>query len=121
MRKVSQARLIVGQVLAGLTLLLAVIYTIGLYDATLAVSAGRGLSLAAIALSVAAFVACVRLRSSIVAALLILGGIIMIVPPFAAIAAAGTIVIPGPILGVMSYAIILVLGAVKAAGLRRRS
>jgi len=37
------------------------------------------------------------------------------VPPVEALAAAGAVVIPGPILGVMSYAIILVLGVVKAA------
>jgi hypothetical protein len=40
-------------------------------------------------------------------------------PPVVAIAAAGAIAFPGPILGVISYAIILVLGIVRAVGLRR--
>jgi hypothetical protein len=115
MNRVGRARLILAQLLAGLTLLFAVIYILGFYDATLAASAGRGTALTAIALSVVAFVACVKLRSSIVAGLLTLSGIIMMVPPVEALAAAGAVVIPGPILGVMSYAIILVLGVVKAA------
>jgi hypothetical protein len=120
MTKIARARLMVGQALAALTSLLAIIYTAGFYNATLAANAGRGVSLAAIVLSIVSFVACVRLRSPIVAGLLILSGIIMMIPPVAAIMAAGTIVIPGPILGVISYAIILGLGAIKAAGLRGR-
>jgi hypothetical protein len=38
----------------------------------------------------------------------------MMVPPVQALAAAGAVVIPGQIFGVISYAIILVLGVVKA-------
>ena len=116
--KVARARLILGQVLAGLTLVFALIYTLSFFDASLAASTGRGYALAAIALSIVAFVACVKLRSVLVAGILTLSGIIMMVAPVEAIAAAGAVVIPGPILGVISYSIILVLGVAKAAGLR---
>jgi len=71
-------------------------------------------------LSVVAFALCVRIRSPAVAGMLIAGGVIMLIPPLQAIAQAGMIAVPGPIFGVISFADILVLGLVKAVGLRKR-
>ena len=71
-------------------------------------------------LSIVAFALCVRIRSPAVAGMLIAGGVIMLIPPLQAIEQAGAIAVPGPIFGVISFADILVLGLVKAVGLRKR-
>jgi hypothetical protein len=44
----------------------------------------------------------------------------MQIPPLQAIAEAGKVLVPGPILGVVSFAPILLLGAAKAFGLRTK-
>jgi hypothetical protein len=80
----------------------------------------KAASVFAIILSVVAFVLSVRIRSSAVAGMLVLGGILMLVPPVQAIAEAGGVSFPGPILGVIFFAPLLVLGLVKAALNSRR-
>lgn len=113
------ARLALAQVMAGATLLLALIYTAGFYDSAMRV--GRGTTLFAIALSILAFGASLKIRSGLVAGVLIASGAIILIPPVIAILDAGAVTIPGPILGVIFFSPILVLGVVKALGARSRT
>ena len=116
----TRARLIAAELAAAVTLLFCSLYTAAFYDPGLAPYTGRESELVPIFLSVVAFVLCVRIRSPAVAGMLMAGGVIMQIPPLQAIAQAGVIAVPGPIFGVISFADILILGVVKAVGLRRR-
>jgi hypothetical protein len=116
----TRARLIAAGLAAAVTLLFSSLYTAAFYDPGLAPYTGRESELVPIFLSIVAFALCVRIRSPVVAGMLIAGGVIMLVPPLQAIVQAGTIAVPGPIFGVISFADILVLGLVKAVGLRKR-
>jgi hypothetical protein len=110
----KQIRLILAQVISGLALLFALLYTIGFYDSSLKVSiAGRGSTLFAIFFAVVGFVLALKIRAPPVATLLTLGGIVIWIPPLGAIVSAGAILFPGPILGVISFSPILGLGIVK--------
>src|ERR1035437_5343743 len=114
MPSLKRTRLIAADVVAAVTLVFSLFYTLGFYYPSLAAYTGRESALLAIILSVVAFILCVRIRSGAVAGMLIAGGIIMQIPPVQALAEAGAVVVPGPILGVISFAIILILGIVKA-------
>ncbi len=107
-------RLVIAQMLAAATVAMAAIYTMGFLDKFLEVGVAKISGLIAIALSVAAFALSIKLQSTVVAELLIAAGIIIMMPPVIAIVAAKAIVFPGPILGVISYSPILVLGIAKA-------
>jgi hypothetical protein len=115
-----RVRLIAAELAAAVTLLFSSLYTAAFYNPGLAPYTGRESELVPIFLSIVAFALCVRIRSPAVAGMLIAGGVIILIPPLQAIAQAGMIAVPGPIFGVISFADILVLGLVKAAGLRKR-
>lgn len=115
-----RARKTAAELAAALTLLFTLVSTVGFYEPSLVAYTGRGYGLLAIILSVAAFALSLRIRSPVVAGMLVSGGVLMQVPPVQAIVAAGMIAVPGPVLGVMSFAIILVLGLIKAIGSRAR-
>ena len=70
--------------------------------------------LSAIALAAAAFVVSWKQRSYLVAGLLIAGGIVFMIPAIIATEYFAVIVIPGPILGIISGICILGLGIVKS-------
>lgn len=110
----DQARLNVAYGLSGLTLLLGLSYTIGFYDSSLALNV-QALTILAIILAAISFVAALKIRVPLVATLLTLGGIIILIPPLNAIVSDGAISIPGPILGVIFFSPILILGLVKFA------
>jgi hypothetical protein len=115
-----RVRLIAAGLAAAVTLLFSSLYTAAFYDPGLAPYTGRESELVPIFLSIVAFALCVRIRSPAVAGMLIAGGVIMLIPPLQAIAQAGMIAVPGPIFGVISFLDILILGLVKAVGLRKR-
>lgn len=119
-----KARLIAAELTAAITLFLAVLYVARFYNPTLPALAtytgGAGSALLAIFLSIATFVLSLRVRSPAIAGILIAAGVLMQVPPLQAIAEAGAILIPGPVLGVISFAPILVLGVAKAIGLKTK-
>jgi hypothetical protein len=68
-------RLVISQIIAALTLVVAFdLYTLGLYDSSLSAGdIGRSSALIGIALSIVAFVTSLKLRSGVVAGLLIAG------------------------------------------------
>ena len=70
--------------------------------------------LSAIALSAAAFVVSWKQRSFLVAGLLIAGGIVFMIPAIISTEYLAVIIIPGPILGIISGLGILGLGIVKS-------
>jgi hypothetical protein len=122
--KASQARLIVADFSAAVTLLLSALYIARFYDPALpslaTFTGGGGSALLAIFFSIVAFVLSLRIKSSAIAGMLIVAGVMMQIPPLQAIAEAGKVLVPGPILGVVSFAPILLLGAVKAIGVRTK-
>jgi hypothetical protein len=115
-----RVRLIAAELAAAVTLLFSSLYTAAFYDHSLAPYTGRESELVPIFLSIVAFALCVRIRSPAVAGMLIAGGAVMLIPPLQAIVQAGMIAVPGPIFGVISFLDILVLGLIKASGLRKR-
>jgi hypothetical protein len=115
-----RARLIAAGLAAAVTLLFCSLYTAAFYDPGLAPYTGRVSELVPIFLSIVAFILSLGIRSPAVAGMLIAGGVIMQIPPLQAIAQAGAIAVPGPIFGVISFVDILILGLVKAVGLRKR-
>ena len=115
-----KVRLLAAELAAALTLLFSLLYTVGFYEATLAAYSGRGSGLLAITSSVVAFALSARIRSPAVAGMLVSGGVIMLTAPIPAIMEAGMIAYPGPILGVISFGIIIIFGLVKAIDLRGR-
>jgi hypothetical protein len=106
-------RVIIAQTVSGITLLLALLYTIGYYDTSLAVSADIRATLLALALSIVAFGLAMKIRTPLVATLLVSAGMVIWIPPISAIIADKAILIPGPILGVISFSPILGLGIAK--------
>lgn len=119
---VRSARLTASELIAAATLVLASLYTARFYDPripSIATFTGAGTSLLAIIFSIFAFVLSLRIRSRVVAGSLIVGGVLMQIPPLQAIAEAGAVAVPGPILGVVFFAPVLMFGVVKATGLRR--
>jgi hypothetical protein len=119
-RQSRPVRLTIALVIAGVALLFSVIYVVGFYVPTFATYSGRGSGLIVIFSSISAFVLSFRLSSPAVAGMLVIAGIFMQVPPVQAIIEARTIAVPGPILGVIFFAVVLVLGVVKAVGAFRR-
>ena len=118
------ARLTAAELTAAATLVLASLYTARFYDPripSIATYTGAGTSLLAIMFSIVAFALSIRIRSRVVACSLIVGGVVMQIPPLQAIAEAGVIAVPGPILGVVFFAPVLVFGVVKAIGLGRKA
>ena len=75
--------------------------------------------LSAIALAAAAFVVSWKQRSYLVAGLLIAGGIVFMIPAIIATQYLAVIVIPGPILGIISGLGILGLGIVNSIRIAR--
>jgi hypothetical protein len=116
----NRIRLICALVISVITLLLALLYVLKFYDSSLAISV-KGSALITIALSVVAFVTALKLRSLLVGVLLTIAGVLMFVPPVSAIVADGKVTFPGPILGVISFSPILVLGIAKLITTSRRS
>jgi len=112
-------RLVAGEFAAAVTLFLSAYYAVRYFEPSLPALA-KGITIIAIVLSVVAFVLAVRVRSPAVAGMLIAGGTLMQIPPLQAILQAGTVAYPGPILGVVFFSPILILGLVKAAGLRAK-
>jgi hypothetical protein len=116
----NRVRLLAAEAAAAVTLTLAASYFLRFYGVLGPEFAVREASVFAIVLSIVAFVLCVRIKSYAVAGMLVLGGILMQVPPVQAIVQAGGVSYPGPILGVIFFAPLLVLGLVKAALNTRR-
>jgi len=111
----NRVRLLAADAAAAVALTLAALYFLRFYGVVGAEFAVREASVIAVILSIVAFVLCTRIKSSAVAGMLLLGGILMQVPPVQAIVEAGGVSYPGPILGVVFFAPLLVLGLVKAA------
>ena len=106
----SEVRRYAANLAAAATLAFSVLYLLGFYAGI----TFRGASLLAIFLSIAAFLVSLRIKSVSVAAMLTLAGLLIQIPPLQAIAVAGTIAYPGPILGVVFFIPILILGLAKA-------
>jgi hypothetical protein len=114
MSELKQIRLVLSEVISGVTLVLALLYTIRFYDSSfLATLTVRGETLVAIALAAISFVLALRIRAPVVAGLLTLSGIVILIPPIGAIISDRAILIPGPILGVIFFSPIFVLGIGK--------
>ena len=109
----NQVRLGLANGLSGLTFL-GLFYTIGFYDSDLALNV-KGLTILAIILSAISFVSALKIRAPLVASLLTIAGIIIWIPPLNAIVTDRAILIPGPILGVIFFSPIVILGLVKFA------
>jgi hypothetical protein len=110
----NQARLNLASGLSGLTLLLGLFYMIGFYDSSLALNV-KGLTILAIVLAAISFVSALKIRAPLIAALLTIAGIIIWIPPLNAIVTDRAILIPGPVLGVIFFSPIVILGLVKFA------
>jgi hypothetical protein len=111
----ARVRWLAANLAAAATVAFSVLYLLGFYAGI----TFRGAALLAIFLSVASFLLSLRIRSVSVAVMLTLAGLLIQIPPVQAIAEAGTVAYPGPILGVVFFVPILILGLVKAAtGLR---
>jgi hypothetical protein len=108
----GSSRLFLAEIISGITLILAVLYPLGFYGVGVAV---RGSTILSVVLAAVAFLLALKIRAPLVAILLSIGGIIIWIPPLAAIIAQGTVLIPGPILGVVSFSPIFILGIVKLA------
>ena len=110
----ANAKLVIAQVLAGVTFALVLTNTLA---TVLVLVAGLGsvFGISAIALSVAAFVLSLKKRSYVVAGLLAASGIIYMIPAVTALGDFSVIVVPGPILGVLFGLLIFGLGAAKGA------
>ncbi len=113
-------RKVVAAVLAGAALALALtnaVAGIAVLIAGLAVVLG----ISTIALSVAAFVLSLRLRSYIVAGLLVATGVMGMIPGWIALGNFTVIAFPGPILGVIFGLAILGLGIATGIGTVKRT
>ena len=110
----ANAKLVIAQVLAGVTFALVLTNTLATVQILVA-GLGAVFGISAIALSVAAFVLSLKKRSYVVAGLLAAGGIIYMIPAVTALGDFSVIVVPGPILGVLFGLLIFGLGAAKGA------
>jgi hypothetical protein len=109
-----------AQVLAASTLAIAITFFINFYAKSPDIGAAKSLGQISIALAAAAFALSLRLKSLVVAGSLLASGIIGLIPTVSIVVNAAAIAFPGPILGLMSYSIILGLGAAKAEGFRSK-
>jgi hypothetical protein len=107
-------RLLLSAVFALGTLFVSSLYTFAYYH-IIPEGLSKDSAIIAIILSIIAFVLCIRIKSYAVGGLLTLGGILMQIPPVQAIISVGTIAVPGPILGVIFFCPVLILGLVKLA------
>jgi hypothetical protein len=113
----SMAKRVFGIGLAVATLALCIVNAIGNVALVTKVGPTPALSLAAMALSAAAFIVSWRQKSYLVAGLLAASGIIFTVPALSAMGySLSVIVFPGPILGVIFGLVIFGLGV--AMGMR---
>jgi len=108
----ANAKLVIAQVLAGVTFALVLTNTLASVQILVA-GLGAVFGISAIALSVAAFVLSLKKRSYVVAGLLAAGGIIYMIPAVTALGDFSVIVVPGPILGVLFGLLIFGLGVAK--------
>jgi hypothetical protein len=108
----SRIRLIISIVFSTGVLFVSSLYFLSFYH-LVPPGLDKGSSIIAIVLSVIAFVFSLRIKSLSVGGLLTLGGILMQIPPVQAIISAGRILVPGPILGVISFCPVLILGLAK--------
>ena len=108
----ANAKLVIAQVLAGVTFALVLTNTLASVQILVA-GLGAVFGISAIALSVAAFVLPLKKRSYVVAGLLAAGGIIYMIPAVTALGDFSVIVVPGPILGVLFGLLIFGLGVAK--------
>jgi hypothetical protein len=110
---------------ASIVLALGVLFVSSLYELSFygAIPPGldKGSSIIAIVLSVIAFVLSFRIKSFAIGGLITLGGILMQIPPVQTIFVAGEIAVPGPILGVIFFCPVLILGVIKLARSRTAS
>jgi hypothetical protein len=109
-----RVRLVLSIVFAFGTLSVSSLYAMSFYH-LIPPGLDKGSSIIAIILSVIAFVLCLRIKSYVDGVVLIMAGIVMQIPPVQAIIGDGRILIPGPILGVIFFCPILILGLVKLA------
>ena len=116
----AKIKLVIAQVLAGVTFALVLTNTLaGVQILVAGLAAVFGIS--AIALSVAAFVLSLKKRSYMVAGLLAAGGIIFMIPAVTALGDFSVVVFPGPILGVLFGLLMLGLGVAKGVMTARAS
>ena len=108
----ANAKLVIAQVLAGVTFALVLTNTLASVQILVA-GLGAVFDISAIALSVAAFVLSLKKRSYVVAGLLAAGGIIYMIAAVTALGDFSIIVVPGPILGVLFGLLIFGLGVAK--------
>lgn len=108
----ANAKLVIAQVLAGVTFALVLTNTLASVQILVA-GLGAVFGISAIALSVAAFVLSLKKRSYVVAGLLAAGGIIYMIAAVTALGDFSVIVVPGPILGVLFGLLIFGLGVAK--------
>ena len=108
----ANAKLVIAQVLAGVTFALVLTNTLASVQILVA-GLGAVFGISAIALSVAAFVLSLKKRSYVVAGLLAAGGIIYMIAAVTALGDFSIIVVPGPILGVLFGLLIFGLGVAK--------
>ena len=108
----ANAKLVIAQVLAGVTFALVSTNTLASVQILVA-GLGAVFGISAIALSVAAFVLSLKKRSYVVAGLLAAGGIIYMIAAVTALGDFSVIVVPGPILGVLFGLLIFGLGVAK--------
>ena len=108
----ANAKLVIAQVLAGVTFALVLTNTLASVQILVA-GLGAVFGISAIALSVAAFVLSLKKRSYVVAGLLAAGGIIYMIAAVTALGDFSVIVVLGPILGVLFGLLIFGLGVAK--------
>ena len=108
----ANAKLVIAQVLAGVTFALVLTNTLASVQILVA-GLGAVFDISAIALSVAAFVLSLKKRSYVVAGLLAAGGIIYMIAAVTALGDFSVIVVPGPILGVLFGLLVFGLGVAK--------
>jgi uncharacterized protein YacL len=106
-----RVKFVVSIILALGVFFVSSLYVLTFYD-LVPPSLDKGSSIIAIVLSVIAFVLSFRIKSYAIGGLITLGGILLQIPPVQAIIAAGGIVIPGPILGVIFFCPVLILGLI---------
>ena len=107
-----------AQVLAGSTLAIASAFFINFYDKAHHTGSVASLGQISVILGLAAFTLSLRIKSVIVVGSLVASGVIGLIPTMSSLAAAASIMFPGPVLGVISYSIILGLGIAKGERLR---
>ena len=111
----ADVKLVIAQVLAGITFALALTNALANPQLLIAgIAAVVGIS--TIVLAVAAFVMSLKRRSYLVGGLLAAGGVAFMMPAVTALGDFSVIVIPGPILGVIFGLSIFGLGLAKCVG-----